>query len=87
MEDMKRIGRADDVALMIFTAIGRASKRTAASAPNICTATPMFLFGRGVKGGMYGQHPSLTDLDDGNMKMTTDFRRVYCDRHQRVARL
>jgi len=26
---------------------------------------------------MYGQHPSLTDLDDGNMKMTTDFRRVY----------
>ena len=28
-------------------------------------------------GGLYGKHPSLTDLDDGNMKMTTDFRRVY----------
>ena len=26
---------------------------------------------------MYGRHPSLTDLDDGNLKMTTDFRRVY----------
>jgi len=41
------------------------------------TATPMFLVGKGVKGGFYGRHPSLTDLDDGNMKMTTDFRRVY----------
>ncbi len=26
---------------------------------------------------MYSRHPSLTDLDDGNLKMTTDFRRVY----------
>jgi uncharacterized protein (DUF1501 family) len=30
-----------------------------------------------VKGGFFGQAPSLTDLDDGNLKMTTDFRRVY----------
>jgi uncharacterized protein (DUF1501 family) len=37
----------------------------------------MFVVGKGVKGGFYGAHPSLTDLDDGNMKMTTDFRRVY----------
>ena len=37
----------------------------------------MFVIGKGVKGGFYSQHPSLTDLDDGNMKMTTDFRRVY----------
>jgi uncharacterized protein (DUF1501 family) len=39
----------------------------------------MFLFGNhvNIKGGFYGQPPSLTDLDDGNLKMTTDFRRVY----------
>jgi uncharacterized protein (DUF1501 family) len=37
----------------------------------------MFIAGKGVKGGLYGQPPSLTDLDDGNLKMTTDFRRVY----------
>jgi uncharacterized protein (DUF1501 family) len=30
-----------------------------------------------VKGGFYGRFPSLTDLDDGNLKMTTDFRSVY----------
>ena len=30
-----------------------------------------------MEGGLHGRHPSLTDLDDGNLKMTTDFRRVY----------
>ena len=27
--------------------------------------------------GFYGEHPSLTDLDQGDLKMTTDFRSVY----------
>jgi hypothetical protein len=30
-----------------------------------------------VKGGFYGTHPSLADFDAGNLKMTTNFRRVY----------
>jgi len=30
-----------------------------------------------VKGGVYGEYPSLTDLTDGDLKYTTDFRRVY----------
>ena len=30
-----------------------------------------------MKGGQYGQPPSLTELDDGNLIYTTDFRRVY----------
>ena len=77
MEDMKRIGRADDVAVMIFTEFGRRVEENGSLGTDHGTATPMFLFGRGLKGGMYGQHPSLTDLDDGNLKMTTDFRRVY----------
>jgi uncharacterized protein (DUF1501 family) len=37
----------------------------------------MFVLGQRVKGGFYGAFPSLTDLDDGNLKMTTDFRSVY----------
>jgi len=77
MEDMKRIGRAEDVAVMMFTEFGRRVEENGSLGTDHGTATPMFLFGKGVKAGMYGQHPSLTDLDDGNMKMTTDFRRVY----------
>jgi uncharacterized protein (DUF1501 family) len=41
------------------------------------TAGPVFVIGAPVRGGMYGEMPSLTDLDDGNMRYTTDFRRVY----------
>jgi uncharacterized protein (DUF1501 family) len=32
-----------------------------------------------VKGGFYGEEPSLTDLDNGDLKYTTDFRDVYHD--------
>jgi uncharacterized protein (DUF1501 family) len=33
--------------------------------------------GEPVKGGFYGDEPSLTDLDDGDLKVTTDFRDIY----------
>ena len=64
-------------ACMMFTEFGRRVEENGSLGTDHGTATPMFLFGKGVKGGFYGQPPSLTDLDDGNMKMTTDFRRVY----------
>jgi uncharacterized protein (DUF1501 family) len=37
-----------------------------------------FVIGEAVKGGMYGQAPSLSELVLGdNLESTTDFRRVY----------
>jgi uncharacterized protein (DUF1501 family) len=77
IDDVSRLGRGDDVAVMIFTEFGRRVEENGSLGTDHGTATPMFLVGKGVRGGFYGQHPSLTDLDDGNMKMTTDFRRVY----------
>lgn len=77
VEDLKRIGRVDDVAIMMFTEFGRRVEENASLGTDHGTATPMFVVGSGVRGGLHGRHPSLTDLDDGNLKMTTDFRRVY----------
>jgi uncharacterized protein (DUF1501 family) len=77
VQDMKRIGRDQEVALMVFTEFGRRVEENGSLGTDHGTATPMFIAGAGVKGGFYGQPPSLTDLDDGNLKMTTDFRRVY----------
>jgi uncharacterized protein (DUF1501 family) len=77
MEDLKRLGRADDVAVMMFTEFGRRVEENGSLGTDHGTATPMFVAGKSVSGGLFGRHPSLTDLDDGNMKMTTDFRRVY----------
>ena len=38
----------------------------------------MFVVGKPVKGGHYGEWPSLTELTEGdNLAYTTDFRRVY----------
>jgi uncharacterized protein (DUF1501 family) len=77
LDDVARLGRADDVAVMMFTEFGRRVEENGSLGTDHGTATPMFLFGRHLKGGLYGRPPSLTDLDDGNLKMTTDFRRVY----------
>ena len=77
MKDMERIGRASEVAVVMFTEFGRRVEENGSLGTDHGTATPMFVVGKGVKGGFYGRPPSLTDLDDGNLKMTTDFRRVY----------
>jgi uncharacterized protein (DUF1501 family) len=79
LDDVARLGRGDDVAVMMFTEFGRRVEENGSLGTDHGTATPMFLFGKPdrIKGGLYGQPPSLTDLDDGNLKMTTDFRRVY----------
>ena len=77
IDDVARLGRADDVSVLMFTEFGRRVEENGSLGTDHGTATPMFLFGKQVKGGFYGQPPSLTDLADGNLKMTTDFRRVY----------
>ena len=77
VEDTARIGRANDVAVMIFTEFGRRIEENASQGTDHGTAGPMFIVGPTLKGGFYGQAPSLEDTDDGNLRMTTDFRRVY----------
>jgi len=39
----------------------------------------VFLAGPGVRGGFYGEQPSLTDLDNGDLKANVDFRSVYAE--------
>jgi uncharacterized protein (DUF1501 family) len=76
--DLKRIGREDDVAMVMFSEFGRRVEENASQGTDHGTAGPMFVMGRKVKPGLYGKHPSLADLDNnGDLKMTTDFRRVY----------
>ena len=41
------------------------------------TAAPMFLMGPMVRRGVLNDHPSLTDLDSGDLRYTLDFRSVY----------
>ncbi|MBV9250323.1 MAG: DUF1501 domain-containing protein [Acetobacteraceae bacterium] len=77
MQDMARIGRGDDVALMVFSEFGRRVAENANLGTDHGTASVAFVAGRQVRGGQYGSMPSLTDLDDGNMRYTLDFRQLY----------
>ena len=77
VRDMARIGRGDDVAVMVFSEFGRRVAENANLGTDHGTASVAFVAGKPAKGGHYGAPPSLTDLDDGNMRYTTDFRRVY----------
>ena len=76
--DLKRMGRADDVAVMSFTEFGRRVNENASGGTDHGVASPMFIAGSRAKGGFYSKFPSLTDLDpNGDLKMTTDFRQVH----------
>lgn len=78
MQDMERLGRADDVTLMIFSEFGRRVPENTSLGTDHGAANAMFVVGKRVKGGHYGRPSSLTDLDPGdNLVFTTDFRRVY----------
>ncbi len=78
MQDMERIGRADDVTLLVFSEFGRRAAENTSMGTDHGTANHMYVIGKPVKGGHHGKPPSLTELDaDGNVAHTTDFRRVY----------
>jgi uncharacterized protein (DUF1501 family) len=78
MADMERIGRADEVVLLAFTEFGRRVPENTSLGTDHGTAGPMFVIGKPVAGGHYGEVPSLTELTEGdNLRHTSDFRRVY----------
>ncbi len=75
--DLEAAGRTDDVLLMTFSEFGRRVKENGSGGTDHGTALPMFLISGGIRGGVYGNHPSLTDLDNGDLKFNIDFRAVY----------
>lgn len=78
IRDMERIGRGDDVTVLMFSEFGRRAAENTNLGTDHGTANLMFVAGKNVKGGHYGTPSSLTKLmPDGNLEYTVDFRRVY----------
>lgn len=78
MQDLQALGKAEQVALMTFSEFGRRVHENAGNGTDHGTAAPMLLLGGGLRGGLYGAAPSLTDLDgNGDLKFGLDFRQVY----------
>ena len=76
-KDIKLRGQSSRVLLMCFSEFGRRLKENASEGTDHGAAAPMFLLGENVKPGLHGVHPSLTDLDQGDLKHAIDFRQVY----------
>ena len=79
MNDLDRMGKSQDVVLLVMTEFGRRVPENTSLGTDHGSAGPMFIIGASVKGGHYGEIPDLVNgLDDGdNLKYTTDFRSVY----------
>ena len=76
-KDMEQQRNDQRVLMMTFSEFGRRVAQNASGGTDHGTAAPMFLFGSSVKAGVIGKHPSLTNLDQGDLRYTTDFRSVY----------
>lgn len=77
LADLKAQGNDSRVLTMSFSEFGRRVGQNASNGTDHGTAAPMFLFGPMVKPGVLTEHPSLTELDQGDLRFTTDFRTVY----------
>tara|TARA_Y100001936_G_scaffold253041_1_gene315493 strand:+ start:269 stop:1531 length:1263 start_codon:yes stop_codon:yes gene_type:complete len=76
-KDIKAHGRDKNVVIMTWSEFGRRVKANASGGTDHGSAGPMFLVGTPIKGGLYGERSSLTDIYKNNLKFTTDFRQVY----------
>ncbi|MBE1486828.1 DUF1501 domain-containing protein [Plantactinospora soyae] len=72
------------VVVAVYSEFGRRVRANASDGTDHGTASDVFLLGAGVRGGLYGEAPNLTELDDGDLRFTTDFRDVYATLLERV---
>ena len=77
MGQLKATTRSNDVTIMVYSEFGRRVVGNGSEGTDHGTSGPMFLIGNSVKGGFYGDQPSLKNLVKGDLAVTTDFRDVY----------
>ena len=75
--DMLKQENTGRVLMLSFSEFGRRVQQNASGGTDHGAAAPMFVMGPTLKHGVLGKHPSLTDLDQGDLKHNIDFRSVY----------
>jgi uncharacterized protein (DUF1501 family) len=77
LDDLARSEAGRELVVLVFSEFGRRLKENGSRGTDHGVAAPMFVAGSAVKGGLYGKHPSLSELDEGDLRHTVDFRAVY----------
>ena len=78
MDDVKEHDREDDVVLFLFSEFGRRIKDNGSGSDH-GSGGVAFVIGNNVKGGMYGEYPSLEFEHqlEGDLHFNNDFRSTY----------
>jgi len=76
-QDLKAANRDQNVLIMTWSEFGRRVKSNGSGGTDHGAASPLFVIGTPVIGGLYGDYPDLNNLDKDNLRFTTDFRSVY----------
>ncbi len=74
---LQKGGAWQRVMVMTYAEFGRRVAQNASGGTDHGTAAAHLLLGGGLRGGLYGRQPSLTDLDGGDLRHTLDFRQLY----------
>lgn len=78
MDDLKKVGKDDNVLLMTFSEFGRRVNENASGGTDHGTANQVFIVGNNLnQKGIYNEVPNLSDLEDGDLKFTVDFKSIY----------
>ncbi|SEF37580.1 Uncharacterized conserved protein, DUF1501 family [Amycolatopsis pretoriensis] len=77
VQRLAKSDRGKQATVLVYSEFGRRVTANASQGTDHGTAGPVFVLGPRVQGGFHGAEPSLTDLDDGDLKLSTDFRDVY----------
>lgn len=75
--DLEAHGLGDRVVTLVHSEFGRRARENGSGGTDHGAAGPVLLVGGAVKGGLAGEHPSLIDLQDGDLRMAVDFRSIY----------
>jgi uncharacterized protein (DUF1501 family) len=75
--ELQKTGHDKRVLAMTFSEFGRRVLENGSRGTDHGSGSCLFVAGPAVKGGLVGKHPSLSDLDTGDLRFHTDFRRLY----------
>ncbi len=76
-QDLSAHGNDRRVLTLTFSEFGRRIEENGSRGTDHGEASPLFMIGGGVKGGLYGSLPNLAQTSMGNVRYTIDFRSVY----------
>ncbi|MEY3156223.1 MAG: hypothetical protein RLZZ291_525 [Actinomycetota bacterium] len=84
MSQMRATNRSKDVVVLVYSEFGRRVKGNASDGTDHGTSGPVFVIGEKVKGGFYGEQPSLRELKNDDLAVTSDFRDIYASILEKV---